>query len=193
MSPKPSSVVFGALVGGLLAYMLARHVAPEKIGELEMSVSSKLGELLARFEGFSSTPYLDQAGRWTIGFGHLIVPGDGFWHPQHNQSGVAEVTVEEARALKERDAATAINAVESCVHVPVTENQRNALVSLAYNIGASAFCGSSVVRALNAGDVEGAADAFRSWNKVRDPDTGALVVSAGLVKRREQERELFLA
>lgn len=190
---RVSRVLFFAGFGGLLAYLVSRQVAPDKIGELEMSVSSKLGELLARFEGFSDKPYLDQAGRWTIGFGHLIVPGDGFWHPQHNPTGIEFISVEDARALKEQDAATAINAVESCVFVPLTENQRNALVSLAYNIGASAFCGSSVVRALNAGDVEGAADAFRAWNKVRDPDTGALVVSAGLVKRREQERELFLA
>ncbi len=187
------AVVAGAVVGGFLAYMMARQFAPEKIGELEMAVSSKLGELLARFEGFSSTAYQDQAGLWTIGFGHLIVPGDGFWHPTNNPSGVREISVEDARDLKERDAETAINAVDSCVRVPVSDNQRNALISLAYNIGAGAFCGSSLVRSLNAGDYQAAADWFRVWNKVRDPATGDMIVSAGLVKRREQERELFLA
>lgn len=185
-------LLVGAVVGGLAAYLFARQVVPDRLEVVEMSLRAGLGELLARFEGFSSTPYQDQAGLWTIGFGHLIVPGDGFWHPVHNPAGAREITVEEARELKALDAAEALDAVSRCVRVPLTENQRDALVSLAYNIGAGAFCSSTLVKKLNAGDYVGAAEWFAPWNKVRDPDTGDLVVSAGLTKRRAQEREIFL-
>lgn len=176
-----------------ISYLAARRVAPQQVDDLEDTVRSGLGELLARFEGFRADPYQDQAGLWTIGFGHLIVPGDGFWHPDFNSGGARSVTVDDARALKERDAQTAIDAVARCVRVSLTDNQYNALVSLAYNIGAGAFCSSSVVSRLNAGDAIGAANAFLLWNKITDPATGQLVVSAGLVRRRDQEREIFLA
>lgn len=186
-------LLVGAVVGGLAAYLFARQVVPDRLEGVEMSLRAGLGELLARFEGFSATPYQDQAGLWTIGFGHLIVPGDGFWHPDHNPNGVREITVEEARALKERDAADALDAVARCVRVQLSDNQHAALVSLAYNIGGGAFCSSTLVKKLNAGDYIAAAEWFAPWNKVRDQDTGELVVSAGLTKRRAQEREIFLS
>lgn len=193
MSVSSRVLLLGAFVGALVAYVAARQAAPEKIGELEMALKTSTAALLARFEGFRAEPYLDEGRLWTIGFGHLIVPGDGFWHPDHNPNGVREITVEEARALKERDAADALSAVARCVRVPLTDNQHAALVSLAYNIGASAFCSSTLVKKLNAGDYVGAAEWFAPWNKVRDLDTGELIVSAGLSKRRAQEREIFLS
>lgn len=79
------------------------------------------------------------------------------------------------------------NGVDSCVHVALPDTRRAAFVSLSYNIGTQAFCNSTVVRKINAGDVHGACDAILMWNKVKG------VVWRGLTKRREQERELCLS
>ena len=181
------------IVAVITAYLVARKAAPDQIGMFEESVKNSVDELLAKLEGFSATPYQDEAGLWTIGYGHKIVPGDGFWHPDFNPAGVRSITVEHAKLLKGQDASGASDAVDRCVKVPLTENQYQALVSLAYNIGSSAFCSSTVVKRLNAGDIRGAADAILWWNKVTDPTTKTLVISQGLVNRREQERALFLA
>ena len=66
-----------------------------------------------------------------------------------------------------------------------TDNQFAALVSLCYNIGPGNFAGSTLVKRFNAGDMQGAANAFLSWNKA------AGKVLPGLVRRREAERKLF--
>ncbi len=65
-------------------------------------------------------------------------------------------------------------------------NQAAAAVSLAYNIGTSGFCRSTVARRINAGDWRGGCDAFLLWNKA-----GGRVV-AGLVARRQRERALCM-
>lgn len=77
--------------------------------------------------------------------------------------------------------------VRALVHVPVTQNQFDAMVSLAYNVGTGrkGFAGSTVLRRLNAGDSAGAADAFRRFNK-----SGGHVMR-GLVNRRNDEVALF--
>jgi hypothetical protein len=72
------------------------------------------------------------------------------------------------------------------VKVPLTQNQFDALVSLVYNIGQTAFSNSTLLKKLNAKDYQGAADQFLRWNK------GGGKVMKGLVRRREAERALFL-
>ena len=76
--------------------------------------------------------------------------------------------------------------VNSCVFVELPDTRRAALVSLSYNIGIPAFCKSTVVRKLNAGDVQGGCDAMLMWNKVKG------VVWRGLTNRRQKERALCL-
>jgi lysozyme len=53
-------------------------------------------------------------------------------------------------------------AVKQCVTVPLAQYEYDAYISLAYNIGPTAFCGSTLVRLLNAGDYEGGACRRRS-------------------------------
>ncbi len=179
-------------VGAVLAYLLARQTAPQQIGAFEESVKLSIEKILAKFEGFKSEPYLDEAGKWTIGFGHLIVPGDGFWSPT-NPDGAKYISVDDAKALKERDMMPAQDAVNRLVRVNLTEGQNAALVSLVYNIGSGNFASSTLLKKLNLGDFDGASLEFGKWNKVRDPDTGELVVSNGLTIRRAEEVEIFLA
>lgn len=77
--------------------------------------------------------------------------------------------------------------VRAAIKVPVTQNQFDAMVSLAYNIGTGkdGFAGSTALARLNAGDANGAAEAMTWWNKSDGQ------VSQGLVNRRADEVELF--
>ena len=67
-----------------------------------------------------------------------------------------------------------------------SQNQFDALVSLTYNIGENAFKKSTLLKMLNAGNYQGAADQFLVWNKSNGQ------VLNGLVRRRKTEREMFL-
>lgn len=187
-----------AISGAAFAYVATRAVQEGGIEEgfaaIEKDIEAVTGpieRLVERFEGWSETPYLDEAGLWTIGYGHLIVAGDGYWHPEHNPDGIKKIDRAQGAAQLAKDMRTAENAVSQYVTVPITENQRAALVSLAFNIGAGAFGGSTLVKKLNAGDVAGAAEQFKVWNKVTKD--GTLVASAGLTSRRATERETFLS
>ncbi len=148
-------------------------------------IASAVGKslsLIKRWEGLSLKAYQDVAGLWTIGYGHLIRPGEKY----HPYGPVRDITQADAEELLARDSASARNAVVTYVKVPLTANQRMALESLAFNIGAGAFASSTLVRKLNAGDYAGAASEFLRWNKA-----GGVVV-AGLTNRRYDEREVFL-
>jgi len=72
-------------------------------------------------------------------------------------------------------------AVRDTIKKPLKAHQFDALVSLAFNIGAGGFKGSTVARCLNQGDFRGAADAILMWKKPPE-----------LLPRRRRERELFL-
>ena len=62
-----------------------------------------------------------------------------------------------------------------------------ACVSLQFNIGATAFASSTLVKLLNKEDMQGAADQFPRWNLAQGK------VSNGLINRRKAERDLFLS
>lgn len=95
-------------------------------------------------------------------------------------------TNDECKAQLDKDLARHAEGVMSCVHAPLTDGQKIAFVDAAYNIGVSAFCGSSMAKKANAGDMQGACDSLLLWNKA-----GGKVVN-GLTTRRQKERELCL-
>ncbi len=130
---------------------------------------------LKQFEGLRLQPYKDAAGLWTIGYGHLVKPGE-WWD---------SITEAQAAQLLADDAGTAEDAVNSLVKVPLTQPQFDALVSFVYNVGVGAFRRSTLLRLLNAGDYAGAAGQFPLWRKA-----GGQVV-AGLVNRRAAEVAMF--
>lgn len=130
---------------------------------------------IAGYEGLRLNVYNDVAGNPTIGYGHLIRP----------RENLRTVTQEQALELLRNDVASAEEAVNSNVNVDLTPNQYDALVSLVYNIGNGAFAGSTLLRELNSGDYEGAAQQFERWNRA-----GGRVVQ-GLANRRADERRRF--
>ncbi|MEM0979121.1 MAG: lysozyme, partial [Cyanobacteria bacterium P01_H01_bin.58] len=76
--------------------------------------------------------------------------------------------------------------VDKLVTTKLNKNEKEALTDLTYNIGAEQLRTSSLLRCLNAGDKACAADEFLEWDKADG------VVLPGLVKRRKQNRALFL-
>ena len=121
--------------------------------------------------------YPDPRGLPTIGYGHLVKPNEDF---------SAGLTQDEVDTLFDTD----LDRFERCIagHVTwpsMTQNQFDAMLSLAYNIGEAGFSHSSVLRYLNAGNVAQAADAFLLWK-----NAGGKPI---LLARRQRERTLFLA
>lgn len=93
-------------------------------------------------------------------------------------------TPAECKAQLDRDLAKHAEGISKCVNMDkLTNGQKVAFVDAAYNIGTSAFCGSSMARKANAGDMQGACDALLLWDKAGGK------VWPGLTKRRKIERE----
>lgn len=90
-------------------------------------------------------------------------------------------------ALLRADLQKFADGVDELRAVPLTEHQKAALVSFAFNVGLGNLKSSTLLRHLNDGDYQGAANQFLVWNKA------AGHVLPGLVKRREAERAMFLA
>jgi lysozyme len=76
--------------------------------------------------------------------------------------------------------------VQKLVTVPVNKNQLEALTSFAYNLGIGALKGSTLLKFLNDGNYQAAANQFLRWDKANGK------VLAGLARRRAAERNLFL-
>lgn len=145
-----------------------------------MKTSAAGRAAITRREGNVLKAYKDSVGILTIGVGHTSMAG-----PPKVTAGL-KITAEESDEILSRDLAKFEAAVEKAVKVPVSQNEFDALVSLAFNIGGGAFAKSTLVRKLNAGDRKGAADAFMSWNKA-----GGKTLK-GLTTRRQDERKQFL-
>lgn len=141
---------------------------------------SQLGiNLIKRYEGFSSKAYLCPAGVWTIGYGHTksadLLRAKGL-----------EISEEEGEELLKHDIKIFERAVRRLVKVDLTQNQFDALVSFTFNLGAGNLKKSTLLRKLNTGDYEGAAEEFPKWVRANGRILG------GLVTRRKEERALFL-
>lgn len=117
----------------------------------------------------------------TIGYGHLIKPGEDF------RNGIDEDTATE---ILRDDLKHAERAVCNAITSNLRQNQFDALVMLCFNIGARNFANSTVVKYINNPNFKSAryptlAAAWRAWNRTSGR------VSAGLIRRREIEWELF--
>lgn len=137
--------------------------------------------LIKSFEGFSSVPYNDGVGVMTIGYGHALRKMD-----RH----LTKVTEQQATEILKEDISIAVKNVNSLVKVELTQNQFDALVSFAFNVGVGNLKNSTLLKKLNEGDYSGAADEFLRWNKGRV--NGVMKEMKGLTRRRVAERTLFL-
>ena len=148
-------------------------------------LTSKTGlGLIAEFEGFVDHLYNDPAGHCTVGYGHLLHRGrcDGRSVEQPYRNGISE---RDARVLLQSDVHRFEECVNRLITVPLNQNQFDALVSFAFNVGCGALEDSTLRRLLNQGRYDTVCDQLRRWNK------GGGVVLPGLVRRREAECALF--
>ena len=142
----------------------------------EMAVSDCGVELIAKYEGCRLEAYKCPAGIWTIGYGHT----------QGVKSGDKLPSQEAAKALLKEDLKKYGGYVNNCfkkglITFPLSQNQFDALTSFCYN------CGNGSLQKLVTGRSAAAiAETMLQYNK------GGGKVLAGLVRRREEERALFL-
>ena len=146
-----------------------------------MKISEKGLAMIESFEGclLKASNKLD--GVWTIGYGQT-----GRYYGKRVRRGMTTTKAEAHAWLRDHSIKTYEDAVTQAVKVPLNQNQFDALVSFTYNVGVGALKQSTNLRKLNAGDYAGAADALTMWTKCNGK------VLAGLVRRRKEERALFL-
>lgn len=139
-----------------------------------MKTSPKGISLIKEFEGLSLDAYLCSAGVLTIGYGHTggVQKGD-------------RITAKKAEELLQDDLKKFENGVLRLVRVPLNQNQFDALVSFAFNLGVGNLGKSTLLRKLNDRDFKGAATEFVRWNKAGGRELD------GLTRRRNAEAELF--
>ena len=140
-----------------------------------MDISQDGLTVLSGREGIRTLAYKDSVGVWTIGVGHAAAAG-----LPHPCAGM-EISPQAALDLFKTDLRQYVGEVNRAVKVDCTQNQFDAMVSLCFNIGVGGFAGSSVVRDLNEGDVDRAAQAFLLWDHPEE-----------LLARRRAEAAQFL-
>lgn len=147
--------------------------------------------MLRKLEGSRASAYRDVAGFWTIGVGHKLTRDE-------LMSGKVDIagelvrwreglTVEQIDVLLEQDVRAYERAVNSCVRTVLSQEQFDSLVSFCFNVGPSAFCESTLVRRLNAGQYEDVPAQLRKWIYA------AGETYDGLARRREVEIERWNA
>lgn len=141
-----------------------------------MNTSERGIELIKQHEGVRYEAYDDGVGVWTIGVGHTkgVMKGDKIDDAKVDQY------------LRE-DLESAEYAVNRLVKVDLTQNQYDSLVSFVFNVGSGNFASSTLLKMLNKGNYEAAADQFLKWTLAKGK------VLRGLVTRRAAERLLFLS
>jgi lysozyme len=141
-----------------------------------MKFSTAGMELLKRSEGFRNRVYLDVAGFPTIGYGHRL------FHPESFPNGITEP---QAANLLASDVLDAEQAVQRLVKVPLSQGQFDALVDFVFNLGAERLAASTLLKSLNAGRFDEAAQELLQWDHADGQENAALKA------RRQAEAELW--
>ena len=153
------------------------------VGALSLSAAGLIG--IASHEGYSDTAYIPIAGDVpTIGFGSTegVKMGD-------------KIKVPEALERLRRDVGNAESAIGRCVKVPLSQNEFDAYVSFAFNVGSGNFCSSTLVKKLNSGDYAGACAEILRWDKKKIQTAAGKTVTVtikGLSNRRKKEYEMCI-
>lgn len=146
-----------------------------------LAASASVIASIAAFEGFRGEAYPDPVYGWAI-------PTIGHGTTSGVQRGDT-ITQEEAGERLRQDIARFEGEIRQCVTAPLTQEEYDAYVSLAYNIGTTKFCRSTLVRKLNALDYEGACKAILDWKYAGGEDCSAPGnrTCRGLWTRRQAE------
>lgn len=137
-------------------------------------------------------PYLDDAGVWTIAWGHAIRYGTRLLRGTADEALAKSlypngITMAQAEALLAADALEACRDVSSVVTRALTQGQFDALVDWTFNLGVGRLVKSTLLRKVNAYDDVGAAAEFERWVYAGTPPRKM----GGLIRRRKAERALY--
>lgn len=133
------------------------------IAGLVFSAAGLIG--LAVSEGYRDTAYIPTKGDVpTLGFGSTTRP-DGSPVQMGDRTDPVQALQRKARDIEKFE-----GALKACVRVPLYQAEYDVYVDHAYNIGSGAFCSSTIVKRLNAGDYAGACDAILMWRRVGRQD-----------------------
>jgi len=179
-----NKLLIGGILGlsGTLSHSSENIYFEEEIGGVVVTRDSyekcKVSsiELIKEFEDFRGEAYKCGAGKLTIGYGHTggVRIGD-------------RITRKTAERILIEDIKKYENAISKNVKTALTPEQFNVLTSFVYNIGIGAFQNSTLLKKLNERDYLGAGNEMNRWIKVN-----GTIISKGLVRRRAEEKKLFL-
>ena len=175
-----------------------------------LKISQRGLNLIEDQEDLRLIVYLCRANRVSIGFGHVLLPkfdaavfsitSDKLASLIDECQAAKIITAEAGQILKisheqafkflENDTSQAGKFINAITPVPLNQNQFDALSSLIFNIGHGNYVTSTIEKMISRGDFTGAAEQFLVWNKVKVD--GKFEVCEDLVRRRAQERALFL-
>jgi lysozyme len=166
-----------------------------------MRLSDKGKGLIQFYEGFRNRPYLCSAQVWTVGWGRVLYQ-EQIRLPVARVGDYTGVIRKEYPLRPEDNRVWSRDEIEELFSQDVASFERGALrlspnladrqgafdavVSFSFNAGLGNYQRSTIRMKNNRGDFEGAADAFMAWTK------GGGKELPGLVKRRKDERALFL-
>lgn len=142
---------------------------------ISMKVSSKGLDFIMKEEGIRNKMYLDSKGLPTIGIGHLILPTE-----KHLLTKT--LTDLEVKNLFKKDIARFEAAVNDAILIPIKQNEFDALVSLAFNIGESGFKKSTLAKRINLRTPD--IDIIKAFSMWKNPSV--------LINRRAREARLYL-
>jgi lysozyme len=169
----------------ILASILQAHAAKGAFRPYLERIMSRLTasraafDLIASFEGFRTRAVLAPDGQWTLGFGHTATAREGL-----------TITRAEAEDLLRWDLLPIEDTLRQIALTPLSQNQFDALVSFAFNIGLENFRTSDVLKYLNQGQPVAAALSMHAWR--RAPVNGRVLTIDALVRRRAAESAMFL-
>ena len=146
-------------------------------------------ELVSRFEGDALKPFPDAMGIMAIGYGHTLSEAEkskGYISIGGRKVDYKKgLTSQEAMDLLDQDLEPVRQAVDDMVEVPINRNQRDALVSFAYNVGIDILKESNLLRELNSSNYDAVPNELMKWCRVGDTEL------PGLLARRREEAELW--
>lgn len=142
--------------------------------------TNKVFELIKKYEGFSAVPYICPAGYYTIGYGRILSQDE-----IKNLSNIRTTKEQEEIWLRKKvfyDYLTIFPWIKVFLHPYCWD----AILSLVYNIGTYRFKASTLLRKINHKEFSEAGNQFLRWIYVGGKPL------KGLIKRREEERALFM-
>lgn len=142
-----------------------------------MKLSPLGARVLSIREGVRTKSYKDTKGIWTVGIGDIDINNDGV----RDVTKDTTLTMEQVISNFMLDVKWAEDCVNTNVTVPLTQNMFDSLVSFTFNIGATAFKYSTLLRMLNRKDYEGARKCFDMWH-----------IPKSIISRRNSEQQQFM-